>query len=84
MKPYPKILKPEGPLHWNGYFQWGINLITELPKPTIPLSFFSQVNPCTAERKRWLNTKWKIVNEQKADPDGTEPSIRSGPEQPNS
>lgn len=73
MKPY-KILKSENPLHWNGYFQWNVNLIVEKPKPTIPLSFFSNVHPCTNERKRLLEHKWKM-NEQEADQDGTGTSI---------
>jgi hypothetical protein len=59
----------------NGYFQWHVNLITERPKPTIPLSFFSQVNPCVAERNRWLAAKWKIVNEQETDTGGTDPGV---------
>lgn len=75
MKPYPKILKPEGPLHMNGYFQWHVNLITELSKPTIPLSFFSNVNVCAAERKKWLKSQWKLVNEQETDSDQTESGI---------
>jgi hypothetical protein len=51
MTPYHKILRPDGPLHWNGYFQWQINLITPKESLKIPLSFFRHVNPCKKEQK---------------------------------
>jgi hypothetical protein len=75
MKPYSKILKPESALPWNGSFQWGINLIVDQEKPTIPLSFFSKVNACTAERKRWLAIKLKVIDEQKTNSEETGFSI---------
>ena len=62
MKPY-KIIRPVSNLNWQGYYQWQVEITAPLPKPKIPLRYFSKVRPNPEERLRWLGT-FTVINEK--------------------
>jgi hypothetical protein len=57
MKPYHKLIQPKQSSGWQGHFNIAYHLIVTKQKPKIPLRFFSNVNPTTEERKKWLQCK---------------------------